>query len=272
MISAVPNAEQKHEPPKAAGKKLTAPYFDLAQSIEVARTIQNRGGGLCGLEHLAEWLGYKSSRSGTFFARLQAAKMFGLIHNQAGGVAPTERALTIMSPVMPDDEARAKFDAFTAVPLFNAVFEKLKNAQLPPEVGIKNLLKTQFGVPPDREIPTYRIMMDSADEAGLFRTAGDRSKMIKPNFGSAPPAQEAPKPQQERGSADADQRVERPKFYGGGGSGPEGPAGVHTAIVGLLRELPPSGSLWTASKKQNFLEAFKAVINVLYPDSEGGQP
>ncbi len=53
---------------KAGGKsKIAYPYNDLDQSIEVAKAIQNQGGGVCGADHLAEFLGYSSARSGTFF-------------------------------------------------------------------------------------------------------------------------------------------------------------------------------------------------------------
>lgn len=249
----------------AGGKSKTPyPYNDLNDSIEVARAIQERAGGVCGNEHLAEFLGYSSPRSGTYFSRVQAAKMFGLIHAQGNNLSPTERAHAILSPVMPDDEARARFEAFVSVPLFKAVFEQFRGMNLPPDVGIKNLLKTKFGIVEDRINPAFRILMDSAEQAGLFKTTGGRSKMIAPimGIGLQPSASSTKTPD----SLPPQDRIDKPKFGGGSGEGP--PGGVHTAIIGLLRELPPAGAAWPRAKKEKFLGAFKAIIDVVYPDNE----
>lgn len=253
----------KGQPSAKVSKSKTAyPYNDLDQSITVAKAIQDKAGGLCGADHLAEYLGYSSARSGTFFSRLQAAKMFGLVQSQGENMAPTERAHNILSPVMQDDEVRARLDAFLDVPLFNAIYEQFKGQSLPPDVGIKNLLKTKFGIVEDRIGPAFRILTDSAEQAGLFKTTGDRSKMIKPVIGSPIP-KEPPK------SIDAATHpLDKPKGSGGSGGGGDPPIGIHTAIAGLLRELPSPGTEWPSAKKGRFLSAFKAIIDVVYPDAE----
>jgi len=51
----------------------------------------------------------------------------------------------------------------------------------------------------------------------------------------------------------------------GGGSG-DGPRGIHEAISGLLRYLPPPGTPWSAQKKEAFLKAFTAAIELIYPE------
>jgi hypothetical protein len=48
----------------------------------------------------------------------------------------------------------------------------------------------------------------------------------------------------------------------------DGTAGVHSAIVGLLRDLPPPGTMWHPKKKQRFLDAFKAAIDHIYPEED----
>jgi len=253
------------QPALKVGKSKTAyPYNDLDQSIAVAKAIQDKAGGLCGTDHLAEYLGYSSARSGTFFSRVQAAKMFGLVQSQGEYLAPTERAHSILCPVMQGDEARARLDGFLNIPLFSDIFEQFKGQSLPPDIGIKNLLKTKFGIVEDRVGPAMRILMDSAEQAGLFKTTGDRSKMIKPVMGS-PEAKEIPKL-----TGVATPPVDKPKggVAGWGGGGGDPPIGIHSAIGGLLRELPPPGTEWPSAKKGRFLSAFKAIIDVVYPDAE----
>ncbi len=94
--------------------------------------------------------------------------MFGLVRSAEDSLTPTERAHAILSPVMPEDETNARLDAFLAVPLFKAVFEKYKGQALPPPVGIKNLLKTHYGIVEERVGPALRILMDSADSGWTF--------------------------------------------------------------------------------------------------------
>jgi len=44
-------------------------------------------------------------------------------------------------------------------------------------------------------------------------------------------------------------------------------AGLHSALVGLIRELPPPGP-WEKSRKEAFLLAFKLTLDVIYPNEE----
>lgn len=245
---------------KGGKSKTSYPYYDLDQSIQVAKAIRDNAGGVCTGDQLAVYLEYSSTRSGTYFSRVNAAKLFGLIQQQGENLSLTERGTSILSPVMPDDEIRGRLDAFLSVPLFSAVYEQFKGQALPPEVGIKNLLKTRFGIVEDRVTPALRVLMDSAEQAGLFKTTGDRSKMIK-SVVTESRTPESKTPPEGGGSPE---RIEKPK--GGGGDNP--PPGIHTAIVGLLRELPAAGTSWPSAKKQRFLDAFKAIVDVVYPDTE----
>lgn len=248
---------------KGGKSKTSYPYYDLEQSIQVAKAIRDNAGGICTGDQLAVYLKYASTRSGTYFSRVNSAKLFGLIQQQGENLSPTERATSILSPVMPDDETRGRIDAFLSVPLFSAVFEQFKGQSLPPEVGIKNMLKTRFGIVEDRVTPAFRVLMDSAEQAGLFKTTGDRTKMVKPAVnGSRSP--ESPSSPEGGGS------IDRPeKQRGGGGEGP--PGGIHSAIVGLLRELPQPGTSFPKAKKQRFLDALKAALDWVYPEEEESQ-
>src|SRR5438270_530466 len=239
----------------AVRSAFTAPYFDLESSIKVARVIYEKGGGSCTADQLANWLDYASTRSGTFLTRVSAAnKHFRLIEQNGDHFIITENAEKILAPVMPEDTTNAKAEAFLSAPLFGKVYEQFKGSQLPPEVGLKNLFQSTYKVTPDRVANAVRIFLNSADQAGLLVRSGDRSRLIRPTPAFAP-ARSAKSPE------DASP-VPPEKPRGGGG---DGPTGVHSAIIGLLRELPPPGTPWNQQKRDQFLLTFDNLIKLLYP-------
>lgn len=235
---------------------ISSPYFDLAASVAVAEAVYKKGGGTCSPDQLAAWLGYKSTGSGTYLTRVSAAnKHFGLIELAGDRITTTERAQKILSPVLPEDAANAKIEAFLGVPLFSKVFEQFRGNTLPLEDGLKNLFLNTYKILPDRVAQAVRVFLNSAEQAGFFSTTGDRSRLVKPNIqasGVAPTAS---------GSQEQQPAAERPRT---GGSGGDGPPGVHSAIIGLLRELPQPGSPWPGKKR--FKEAFMATLDFIYPE------
>ena len=253
------DAKEASSEVSATRSGMNSPYFDLEASIKVAEIIHNKGGGACAPDQLAAWLEYKSTRSGTYLTRVSAAnKHFGLIDTDGDRFIVTERAQKILAPVMPNDAVEAKADAFLAVPLFAKVYERFRGTQLPPEIGLKNLFENTFKVLPDRVPQAVRVFLSSAEQAGFFATTGDRSRLVRPAAANVPPQGVVTKKDEQLPAP------EKPK--GGGGDGPTG--GVHSAIIGLLRELPPPGTPWTSQKKQRFLDAFKATVDFIYPEED----
>jgi len=259
-IKAVKDEKPARETPGRSG--ITSPYFDLAASIAVAEAVHQRGGGQCSSEQLAAWLGYKSVLSGTYLTRVGAAnKHFKLVESNGEIIALTERARKILSPVMPDDALNAKVEAFLDVTLFAKVYETYKGSGLPPEIGLKNLFLNTYKVLPDRVAQSVRVFLNSAEQAGFFTTTGDRSRLVKPSRVISPPTPAPATPNKE----------DTPAVRGAGGGG-DGTMGVHSAIVGLLRELPKPGSPWSYAEQTGFLAAFTSMIKFIYPaKSEKGE-
>lgn len=244
------------------------PYFDLDTSVKVAQEIHSRGGGQCSPDQLAAWLDYKSVKSGTYNTRIAAARNFGLIQSVGGKFSVTDRGLKIVAPVMPEDALSAKVEAFLAVELFSKVFEQFRGKQLPPESGLKNLFRAEpYLILPDRIDPAVRVFLNSADQAGFFSTTNDRTRLIEPHAGrqAPPPASISAEEQKQKEEVQLPV-AEKPKAAANAGA--DGTGGVHSAIIGLLRELPPPGSSWAAPKKKRFLDAFKATVDFIYPEDD----
>ncbi|MGV7187820.1 hypothetical protein [Xanthomonas axonopodis] len=237
------DTENGHQAAKRGRSGTTSPYFDLDMSVKVAEVIHSLGGGHGTPDQVAAWLKYKTTKSGTFLTRVGAAKQFGLIASNGKYLVPTERAMTIVAPVMPDDAINAKADAFLAVDLFSKVYEQFRGSQLPSDAGLKNLFASQsYAILQHRIDQAIRVFRASAAQAGFFLASGDQSRLIRPTTGlstqdvlTPAPAEPIEKPAPERPKASSSET-----------------AGVHSAIVGLLRELPPSGTEWSAIKKKKF--------------------
>ena len=251
---------------KQSGRsKVSYPYFDADASLEVARLLHVKGGGSATPDQMAAFLGYKSVKSGTYQTRTSAARQFGFIRYENGTIAVTERAHKILNPVMPDDASYAKAEAFLSIELFDEIYKKFQGQTIPPEVGMKNLLIQTFGFSSDRAGPAVRVLMDSAEQCGFFSASGDRSRLIKPAIKTIGEKHVAHEQSQQKPLEEKSRQSPS-----GGGE----PPGVHSAIIGLLRELPAPGSPWTKSKKKAFKAAFSATLDFIYPtdeedDSEG---
>jgi len=251
--------EEKRAPSeKQSRPNMVIPYFDLDQSIKVAQVVHEHGGGRCLPEQLAHWLGYTSAKSGTYMMRFYSAKYFGLITATRDSISITDRALAIIAPVLPEDSIQAKLAAFLDIPLFTNIYERFRGQALPPEVGLKNLFHGTYKISYDRLQSALRVFYNSAEQAGFFQISGDRSRLITPVI--------ARQTEKKVTSATKEESTVEKQRTTGGGSGGEGPPSVHSAIIGLLRELPPPGTPWNSTNKKRFLDAFKATIDFIYPE------
>jgi hypothetical protein len=167
------------------------PMYDLDNSVQVARQIHERGaGGVASADELAAFLGYKSTNNGAYLSRVAAARLFGLIEGQSSAIKVTPRALDIIRPAHPQSAQRARLSAFSAVPLFSAFLENWEGKELPSHEHMRNAL-AGLGVPEKSTGSALFRLLESAEQAGLFRVAGNRTRMIRPTLGDMPAAVEA---------------------------------------------------------------------------------
>ena len=266
-VKAVNRPEEDPKTGKPRPKSGTRfPYYDLADAVHVAKVIHEKAGGLCDRSQLATFLDHKGINSGAFLTRVSAAKMFGVIEQTPDfKFRVTPRGQAIISPITDQAAAQAKLDAFFAVDLFQKVYAQYDGTTLPPDVGLKNLLETKYQIVPDRVTPTARIMMDSAEYAGLFKAAGNRTKMVMPLTLPGGSASMVPPP-----PAHTDPPAPRRGGGNGGGNGGDGDGGedIDPAIMGLLRRLPPGGTPLSSKRRKALIDAFTATVGFIYPEAD----
>jgi hypothetical protein len=205
----VEQLSQQQQPTDKKRSDVKFPGYDLATCVEVPRAIHAKGGGAATPELLASYLGYKGTNNGAFISKVASARTFGLIAKQGNLYIATSLAHRILSPVYPHEAQQGLIDAFLNVELYRKIYEDFKGRELPPEFGMKNALRQQFGVLSGRVDDAYRNLLDSAETAGFFAAKmGARTHLIMPMVHVQTPAQMPP----EQPSPD----------YGGGKGGGDG--------------------------------------------------
>jgi len=270
-MNAVKAVKDQGPDPKKGGQRATSsvafPYYDLDKSIAAARIIQDRAGGVCNRSQAATYLGYSGVKNGSFLTRIAAAKMFGLIEQeQDDELRVSDRAHAILGPVSDGDAEQAKLDAFFSVELFEKVFDEFDGHQLPSVIGLVNLLRNKYNVVAGRVDPTVRILLDSAEQAGLFLASGNRSRMVKPSLPAARSGGRTVKVEREESGG---------AQHGGGGNGGgrgdgSGPdrSETHPWILGILKELPKPGTPMNRKRRDALISAFTATVGLIYPEAE----
>lgn len=222
--------------------------YDLESSVDVARTVHERGGGEVSLDQLATLLKYASTQNGAFINRIAAARLYGLVDGR-GAVRATDLAMRIVTPVYERDAAEARLEAFLNVPLNRAFFESHKGRHLPSIEGIRNALVSQFGVPRNQVSRAAARMLDSAEQAGLFDVAGGRSRMVEPVFG----AHGETSPEEEAG----DGHTSAPMTP----SEPTRAAGYPPLVEAALQALPDERK-WNEEELAEWLNWFEGALRI----------
>ena len=270
--AASPDPQTGKPKPKSG---VSVPYYDITQSIAVAKTVHFDAGGSCTREQLATLLKYSGTNNGGFLTRVSAAKAFGLIELVGDEVRITARAQKILTPVMPSDAERAKVEAFLGVEFFETFYQRFKSQSLPLEAGLKNLLGTTYNVVPGRVVAALRVLMDSADQAGFFKVAGNRSKMVMPLINGSADSNGGNADSDEQSAADVEaaEKLKKKKRVNDDGDGAgTGETEIPAALLGLLQTLPKVGSVIHPKRRQALTDAFKNTIDYLYPVPEEDEP
>ncbi len=239
---------QDQEKDKRERSQIVFPYSDLKEGITVAQAVwHNVAGGGCELTQLAPWLNHDSVTSGSFRGKVNAARIFGLLETGQNSVKLTPLGRRIVDP---QKAAAAKVEAFLAVPLYRAIYERYAGSLLPNNIGLQKEM-AELGVAGKQADKARQAFQRSATEAGFFRQG--TNKLVKPAVTLAPDEE---RPRDEQNGAGP-----------GGGSNPP----MHPFIEGLVKTLPPAGTPWPETGQTQWLDAAKAIFKIIYPAPESSK-
>jgi hypothetical protein len=236
-------------------------YSALDDSADLIEAVRAVGGIGCSFEALAAKLNM-SVTSGGFRQKIYSARTFGLCDLSRGQITLTDLGLRVIDA--PHAKA-ARVEAFLNVSLYRQMYEQLKGQQLPPIAALDRMMLTA-GVAPKQKERARQVFIRSAKFAGFFDIHADR--LVKPEIRDGNVAGDKDQ-QKSEDSAVAPAPMPR-VFYGGGGG--DGTDGIHPAILGLLRDLPPAGTELSGKRRKALVAAFTSAIDFIYPEPEGNQP
>ena len=245
----VPNVPETPEEGKREQSTIAFPYQDLDEGIEIAKAIHSLHGSTCTVEQVAAHL-KQSPTSSTFRLKISTAKTFTLVTSSQGTLTLTPLGSRICDP---QQEKAARVDAFLAVPLYGAVYEKFKGMALPPTVGLEAALAS-LGVAQKQKDRARQIMQRSAQEAGFFQFGTDRLVLpaIKASAAPAPAVTHEVEPESEKKKKSKDEEDDE----------------LHPFIKGLLKKLPTPETEWPSEGRAKWLQAAINIFDLMYTDSE----
>jgi hypothetical protein len=225
------------------------PYLALDDSLEIAKAVHTVGGSTCQWDQLAARLN-QAAGGGSFRARVQTAKMYGLLSYDRGTVTLTPLGTKASDP---DQEKAARAEAFLTIPLYKAVYEQFKGAVLPPPSGLETAM-VNLGVAQKQKDKARQVFQRSAQQAGFF-TYGN-NKLVMPSIKASATGttiiehdtEEEPEKKKKKEESDEGRR--------------------HPLIEGLLKELPEPQTEWTTEDRRKWLEMASTIFNVIYRDSD----
>ncbi len=153
------------------------PAYGFTTALDIARRVEESGGGTLSEETLALNLGLSAKSSG-FRLKSLAARQFQLITKQGDTLATTSVSKAIFKPTSNEDAMRGYRMAFLSIPLFKAVAERYRGQRLPDSQTLRNVLEREFQVEHARVQQAERMLLDSARDAHLLTHRGDGTYLV----------------------------------------------------------------------------------------------
>ena len=228
------------------------PYGDLDSAVRIAKGVHEVGGMNCGDVQLAAHLGL-AREGGGYRGLIRTAKVFKLITPRKGDNRLTDLGSRISDP---QHEAAARAQAFLAVPLYNAIYERYKGRALPPPAALENEMAT-LGVAKKSASKARQPFQRSAKQAGFF--AYGENRLVAPHG-----SQSSSKPSNDDRSDPVKQDDQvKPPLGGNGGA-----ESRHELIEGLFKALPREQTDWSMSDRYKWLQAANTIFDLIYKNPE----
>jgi hypothetical protein len=221
------------------------PYDDLDAAVSLSRVLHDTFGGNAETDQMAGAMG-QNPTSGSFTAKVGAARHFGLVTTSKGAIESTALGRRILL----DDEAQAaRIEAFLNVPLYSALFEAYRGSQLPGDAGLEAKILA-LGAPEKQAKTARQVFARSARSAGFFDLADDR--LVKPGIGTVKKDDDGQENEIEKDPETVREGI-----------------GMKPAIVTeVFRRLPDAGKAFTARDRERWMAALTASLDLEYTESD----
>ena len=226
------------------------PYMNLEAVIPLPKTVYAWGARTCERGQLAGQLDMVAD-GGQFRQKMQNARTFGLLTYSGKHVELTEIGVQLCDPTT---EKEALVRAFLSVPLFEQVYEKLRDRPLPPDAAIQRQM-VDMGVAPKQAERARRAFRSSARTAGFFEIAADR--LVRPHTSGSNGKPGITDP----GKTDVNQPT-------GSGNEPPPRGPIHPMIQALLAEMPASGTAWEKAHCVMWLKMMLLSLGMIYTNRD----
>lgn len=178
--------------PRKRERSARYPGVPLADSIDLAKFVDDRGLDGLPADEIAVALGYKNARTNTVSARLSAARQFGLLSLDGEGYALTPLARSILHPTDPADLPRLRRQALLEPPLYAELAQRLTEKRVPDASILANILYHHHSIIATAKQQAAESFLESARAAGALGEDG----IFRPHAGEVTPAvATAPRPQ-----------------------------------------------------------------------------
>lgn len=221
--------------------------MDLNSAIALANAIHDHAGsGDCDDDQLAAWSN-QSAKASTFRVQVYAARTFGILEGEGGKHRLSALGRMIVDP---NQSREARAQAFLAVPLYKAIYEKFRGGVVPPAAALEREI-VALGVSEKQKERARQIFERSAEQAG-FSEHG-KNRLVMPAFAV---------------SREPTGGENKSEVDGGSGGGGNGPSAIDPIIRGLLARLPKSGDVWPEQERKLWLELLSGSFKLIYKDKD----
>ena len=158
--------------PRKRERSARYPGVPLADSIDLAKFVDDRGLDGLPADEIAVALGYKNARTNTVSARLSAARQFGLLSLDGEGYALTPLARSILHPTDPADLPRLRRQALLEPPLYAELAQRLTEKRVPDASILANILYHHHSIIATAKQQAAESFLESARAAGALGEDG----------------------------------------------------------------------------------------------------
>ena len=161
------------------------PYISFDEAFKLAENMKKLG-GVATIRELGSAIGRK--KTGWFGLQVASMRRWGLVSGQ-GKMKLTDVFQRIASPRSPNDDLKAKQEAFMEIPLFKEIFEKYSKHGLPEEPYLSNVLQSDYLLKPRYAVLVSGIIREfiskyfSGYGTNQFEEMSSSSDILDPNEG-----------------------------------------------------------------------------------------